>query len=221
MANLTKNEIAVLLAWPLNYADAESNIADNATWNEANDIAKATGLPIKTVKGVLGSLAKKGLVEGGHDKANGVPGDLQVLTEAGIRAVFDLKATPVETQPEVVQVNLDGDPQPDDASFDGTMPAGYATRKEAVAASKLDPMATGDVKKGEDGRWTYEVAERDLADDIRAVFKAAEGGVCAAIRAAVKAFPTAPKADFVVALKPLGVNPITIGVQRGKALRGA
>ncbi len=93
---LTAKEAAVLRAWPTNYTTAEDEKADNATWSDVADIAKATGMSVKTTRAVVGSLAKKGLVEGGHERANGEQGELQVLTGAGIDAVFALRVEGAE-----------------------------------------------------------------------------------------------------------------------------
>lgn len=93
---LTDYEKALLIIWPTNYKDAESEKADNASWVDVADLAKATSLKQSSVKGILASLVKKGLAEGGHEKANGVPGDLQVLTDAGIDAAFALRADEAE-----------------------------------------------------------------------------------------------------------------------------
>lgn len=89
--DLTSREAQILINWRTNYDNAEAEKADNASWTEAADMV-GNGISIKTVKGLLGSLAKKGLVEGGHEKANGEPGDLQILTDAGIDEVFRLRA---------------------------------------------------------------------------------------------------------------------------------
>lgn len=93
---LTAKEAAILRAWPTNYGSAEAEKGDNATWSDIADLAKATGMSLKTARAVVGSLVKKGLVEGGHERANGEPGELQVLTEVGIDAVFALRAEGAE-----------------------------------------------------------------------------------------------------------------------------
>lgn len=100
--SLTSKEIAVLVGWPTNYDSAESEKGDNATWNEVADVAKYTGLSVASSRSVVASLVKKGLVEGGHEKANGVAGELQVLTEAGIDVVFSLR-----TKEEGAEVAVD------------------------------------------------------------------------------------------------------------------
>lgn len=55
------------------------------SWTDAKELAEATGLAINTVKGVMGSLAKKGLIEI-DDETNGRKTPICCLTPEG--AVF-------------------------------------------------------------------------------------------------------------------------------------
>lgn len=71
------------------YKTAEGTKADlGVSWTDAAEIAKATGLPIATVAGVVGSLVKKGLVHSDHEP--GKPDALCLLTEKGVDVLFDL-----------------------------------------------------------------------------------------------------------------------------------
>jgi DNA-binding MarR family transcriptional regulator len=95
--DLTDLEKAVVVA----FADAcidcngaetmDDMLSDNMTWADVAEIAKRTGLAQKSVKGVLGSLTKRGLV-GNDDKPNGQPGTDSFLTDTGIRVAFELIA---------------------------------------------------------------------------------------------------------------------------------
>lgn len=141
--NLTSREAQILVNWPTNYNTAEDNKDDNATWAEASDFV-GNGMSIKTVKGILGSLAKKGLVEGGHEKANGVAGDLQVLTDAGIDEVFRLRA---EMTPAPADAPLDDDQAALDAAVADLDQAKVEALLEAPAegAADLDQDPTPDM----------------------------------------------------------------------------
>lgn len=70
-----------------NYSNAEDEISDNATAISAIDIAAATGLNVRTVKGVMGSLHKKGLLIDWGGDLNGN----SAITEEGIEAHYSLK----------------------------------------------------------------------------------------------------------------------------------
>lgn len=63
MTNLTTLEIQVLKAFPTNYTCAEDEISDNCTSTDVKELSKITGLEVDSVKGVIGSLVKKGLVD--------------------------------------------------------------------------------------------------------------------------------------------------------------
>lgn len=75
-------------------------LADNMTWSDVADIAQRTGMNQKTVKGVLGSLTKRGLV-GCDEKPNGQPGTDSFLHDEGIRVAFELLAEGVEAMQSV------------------------------------------------------------------------------------------------------------------------
>lgn len=77
-------------------------LADNMTWSDVADIAQRTGMNQKTVKGVLGSLTKRGLV-GCDEKPNGQPGTDSFLHDEGIRVAFELLAEGVEAMQSVDQ----------------------------------------------------------------------------------------------------------------------
>lgn len=86
---LTANQIAVLKTFVLNYDTAEDNKADNACYTDVADAAMETGKTVKSVRGIMGSLAKKGLItheEGGETGED----DIQCLTDAGIDVVFQI-----------------------------------------------------------------------------------------------------------------------------------
>lgn len=89
MTNLTSLEKIVLLAFST-YATAEGTKSDlGVSWTDAAMLATATSLKLNTVKGVLGSLVKKGLVYSDHEP--GKP-DALCLTEAGVDAHFQIDA---------------------------------------------------------------------------------------------------------------------------------
>ena len=84
--NMTDLEKTVLLAtmafW--NYGD-ETEKEDNAVFFSANDLAEITDLDVKTCRGVMGSLHKKGLfdvIERGVESG---------LTDEGIDAALHLR----------------------------------------------------------------------------------------------------------------------------------
>jgi DNA-binding MarR family transcriptional regulator len=58
---LTTLETLVIAAFNTNYACAEDEKADNASWGKVSQLSAKTGLTVESVKGVLGSLVKKGL----------------------------------------------------------------------------------------------------------------------------------------------------------------
>jgi hypothetical protein len=76
----------------------EAMLADNMTWTTADSLATRTGLKIKSVKGVIASLSKKGMVAADQEAPNGEGAPQQVLTDAGIRAAFELMAEAAEAE---------------------------------------------------------------------------------------------------------------------------
>jgi hypothetical protein len=89
MTNLTSLEAIVLNAFGA-YKTAEDTKSDlGVSWTDATDLAADTGLQVNTVKGVLGSLVKKGLVYA--DDEPGKPAAV-CLTEDGVDAKFALPA---------------------------------------------------------------------------------------------------------------------------------
>jgi hypothetical protein len=100
MTNLTSLEAIVLNAFEA-YSTAEETKCDlGVSWSDATMLAADTGLQVNTVKGVLGSLVKKGLVYA--DDEPGKPAAV-CLTEEGADAKFalpaDLKDAPVVEEP--------------------------------------------------------------------------------------------------------------------------
>lgn len=101
---LTDLEKRVLVA----YADAgtdcngaetvDAMLADNMTWGDVPEIAKATGLTQKQVQGVIASLSTKGLLLITDEAVNGEGPVQQVLADNGIRVAFDLMPEGVEAK---------------------------------------------------------------------------------------------------------------------------
>lgn len=87
MIILTILETQVLLAFNVNYDDAETEKSDNATWAKVQGIARSTGLEMATVRGVIGSLTVKGLVWQPEDDK------ISCLTSKGIDMFYASKAT--------------------------------------------------------------------------------------------------------------------------------
>lgn len=88
MSDLTALQTKVLAAFRT-YDTAEATKSDlGVSWTGAADLAAATGLTVKGVKGVLGSLVKAGLVQA-DEGADGT--QAQCLTEAGVDALFALR----------------------------------------------------------------------------------------------------------------------------------
>lgn len=180
---LTPREAQILVNWRTNYDNAEAEKADNASWAEAADMV-GNGLSLKTVKGLLGSLAKKGLVEGGHDKANGEPGDLQILTDAGIDEVFRLRA---ELKGGAAAEALDAD----QAALD----AACATLDQAAAEALLDAEPVAEVEEPEGEAEVAEVDAEKAAPREKLVLLALDGTVLTSRR-----IPTAEAEALVVKL---------------------
>ena len=94
MTSTTALEARVLLSFNT-YTGADAAEATKSdlgvSWTDAKDIAKATGLPLATVVGVMGSLVKKDLIQ----TDEGVTGDKPAaccLTDAGVDVFFALPA---------------------------------------------------------------------------------------------------------------------------------
>lgn len=83
----------------MNYETLEDNLNDNCTCLDVKDLSRLTGLDVKTVKGVIGSLTKKNLVF--VDEFNMGETALMV-TDEGIREYFRLaeEAKPEEKKDE-------------------------------------------------------------------------------------------------------------------------
>lgn len=85
MFNLTILESQVLKAFPVNYTCADDELSDNCTFTDVSDLTKTTGIAPNIIKGVLGSLAKKGLIESySIHKSN----DSVVLSDSGIYCYY-------------------------------------------------------------------------------------------------------------------------------------
>lgn len=76
----------------------DAMLADNMTWGDVPEIAKATGLTQKQVQGVIASLSTKGFLVITHEGVNGEGPVQQVLADNGIRVAFDLMAEGIEAK---------------------------------------------------------------------------------------------------------------------------
>lgn len=179
---LTSREAQLLINWSTNYDNAEAEKADNASWTEAADMV-GNGLSLKTVKGLLGSLAKKGLVEGGHEKANGEPGDLQILTDASIDEVFRLRG------------ELAGEAQAEPVADKGMV----ADTVAFIAAQVEEAEAEPEVEVAEEAQVEPEVEVAEVAQEAapreKLVLLALDGTVLTSRRV-----PTPEAAALVLAL---------------------
>ena len=102
----TELELKVIKAFGkfMNYDTLEDNLADNATCVTAGDIAEITGLDIKTVKGVLGSLEKKDLVFVDIINFNH---KVLMVSDEGVTAYYELFGNnPEETEEETIMMKV-------------------------------------------------------------------------------------------------------------------
>ena len=83
MTTLTNNEIKALEAC-LNYDNRESQLSDNFSNGDVDELAYALDMNEQQVGGVMTSLTKKGL--GSYDADD----DIFWLTEDGVNAIFDV-----------------------------------------------------------------------------------------------------------------------------------
>lgn len=142
---LTANEAAVLLTFNT-YEDVESTKGDlGVSWTGIDEIAAATGKSLASVKGIIGSLIKKGLVE--SDEADAFSGKpvAQCLTEAGAEALFALRAgeeeeTDDEEEEEMGSVTfIPGvDPQALAELLDGGPRVSPGLQAEMAAAAEVE-----------------------------------------------------------------------------------
>lgn len=108
--NLTKNETAILTAWPTFQYVADNPLASIVehgwgrscwSWSFTDDAAAAAGISVKAVKGVISSLVKKGLLTAENDG----PADERTITvtDEGLAVVVSLQPEPEDgdEQPEV------------------------------------------------------------------------------------------------------------------------
>ena len=85
---LTELETKVLGAFNT-YDDVQSTISDlGVSWTDAKELSTETDIAAKSIKGVIASLSKKGLVYA--DKGDAGKPDALCLTEAGARRFFEL-----------------------------------------------------------------------------------------------------------------------------------
>lgn len=87
--NLTTLEKRVILAFCTNYSSAEAEKNDNATYSDVFELADRADLYRDTVKGVCGSLVKKGLIA--IDPPRNGAGQCFYLTDDGIDVYYSLK----------------------------------------------------------------------------------------------------------------------------------
>lgn len=126
---LTANEAAVLLTFNT-YGDAECTKSDlGVSWTGVDEIAKDTGKSLASVKGILGSLIKKGLVQ--SDEADAFSGKpiAQCLTDDGVDALFALRAeeAPVVGETQVAETLAFIEAQTEEADLDEEADEGPAT----------------------------------------------------------------------------------------------
>jgi predicted transcriptional regulator len=103
MTTLTTLETLVIAAFNTNYNTAQDEKDDNASWGNVKGIAKATVMELNTVKGVLGSLVKKGLVFDYNEDG------MFSLTDSGIDAHFEAIAEVKAEQVEDEEITDDYD----------------------------------------------------------------------------------------------------------------
>lgn len=116
----TDYEKFLLIVWPTQYEELADQLSDNFSWTDAAELAKLTGLKVTSIKGILGSMTKKGLV-GTDEKPNGQPGSDQYLTEAAVRIAFDLRADPAAV--EYLNIDAKGPATPKAAAAPKAKPA--------------------------------------------------------------------------------------------------
>lgn len=93
MTNLTKNEIAVLTTI-CSAANAEYAKSDTgSTWTDAKEIANGSGMKLKSVIGVLGSLTKKGLI---YVEQTNEKNDICCISEEGCDVLMALTPETIE-----------------------------------------------------------------------------------------------------------------------------
>ncbi|MCB9892736.1 MAG: hypothetical protein H6833_13870 [Planctomycetes bacterium] len=154
----TAKETAVLIAYlnagiDCNGADTvDAMLADNMTWGDVLSIAKATDMPQKTVKGVIASLDKKGLLVITDEGVNGEGPVQQVLSDAGVRYGFELLAqqadapapAPFTASDAEVESKLPGDATPKQVKAVRVPKADKAAKLFSRAASKdAQPVKSG------------------------------------------------------------------------------
>lgn len=125
---LTELETKVLGAFNT-YDDLESTIGDlGVSWTDAKDLCTETGIAMKSIKGVIASLSKKGLIYVDDDGPLGMH-DLKklptaiCLTEAGAKVFFDLCAAESDAEEATPTLDLDWGTAP---AIDDPVPTGAA-----------------------------------------------------------------------------------------------
>jgi hypothetical protein len=133
MTKLTEMETRVLKAWPSGYDCAEYLKDDlGASWTNAEYLSEKTGLDIKSVKGVLGSLSSKGLI---YVDEGGMGNPIQCLSEDGADAHFQVKTDAV-VKYQLLLISGPASLSPNrwvcDGSDDPIEPVQFTTRMDAV-----------------------------------------------------------------------------------------
>lgn len=210
MTNLTNKETIVLLAFKT-YTGAESTKSDlGISWTDARDLSLETGLDIKTVKGVLGSLVNKGLVLT-DEGMGGVM--IQCLTEAGVDALFAARA----------QL-----PAPVDTAADGAV---LVTATETV--TEEDMAAFPEPEAVDEPIAPVDEVDAEVAAFVAALIKAGAdeavaksmgnpfpGIICATLRSFAATW-TGSRKTFIVTASLAGFNKYTAATQWQTGRKGA
>lgn len=102
----TEMELKVIEAikYSLNYDSLEDNLDDNCTCLDVKEVAQQTGLEVKSVKGVFGSLEKKGLM---YVEISNINHKVMMVTEEGLREYYRLfeNSTEEDSKEEVEMIN--------------------------------------------------------------------------------------------------------------------
>ncbi len=152
MTNLTQKEIAVLTAFSgvFDYETAEQQKADNAALSDVKELALIAEMTEKSVKGVVGSLTKKGIF---CETMGGEKGDVPHIgiTDEGIDLAYALNAkgdepeAPAETQEAPAAPKAEDDVEAITGHLRDALAAEGATKcsaLRAIAASCSAPRAS-------------------------------------------------------------------------------
>ena len=93
----TEMELKVIEAirYSLNYDSLEDNLSDNCTCLDVKEVAQQTGLEVKSVKGIFGSLEKKGLM---YVEISNINHKVMMVTEEGLREYYRLFENSTENE---------------------------------------------------------------------------------------------------------------------------